>query len=62
MEGVGLYFGRWIVGKGEGGKVGNSWGIVAIVLKTGPVTEPVRSSVQVFTGRTTGSLVHRLVF
>jgi hypothetical protein len=33
-----------------------------IVLKTGPVIEPVRSSVQVFTGRTTGLSVHCLVF
>jgi hypothetical protein len=33
-----------------------------IVLKPGPVIEPVRLSVQVFTGRTTGSPVHCLVF
>jgi hypothetical protein len=34
----------------------------SIVLKTEPVIEPVRSSVQVFTGRTTGLSVHCLVF
>jgi hypothetical protein len=33
-----------------------------IVLKTGPVIEPVRSLVQVFTGQTVGSPVHCLVF
>jgi hypothetical protein len=33
-----------------------------IVLKTGPVIEPVRSLVQVFTGQTIGSPVHCLVF
>jgi hypothetical protein len=35
---------------------------MGIVLKTGPATEPVMSSVQVFTGRTTGLLVRCLVF
>jgi hypothetical protein len=37
-------------------------GPFSIVLKPGPVIEPVRLSVQVFTGRTTGSPVHCLVF
>jgi hypothetical protein len=36
--------------------------VQSIVLKTGPVIEPMRLSVQVFTGRTTGSPVHCLVF
>jgi hypothetical protein len=34
----------------------------SIVLKTRPVIEPMRSSVQVFTGQTIGSPVHCLVF
>jgi hypothetical protein len=34
----------------------------SIVLKTGPVIEPVKLLVQVFTDRTTGSLVQGLVF
>jgi hypothetical protein len=37
-------------------------GAGSIVLKTGPVIEPVKLSVQVFTGRTIGSAVHCLVF
>jgi hypothetical protein len=36
--------------------------VVSIILKTGPVIEPVRPSIQVFTGRTVSSPVQCPVF